>query len=27
MGDAGRIWVEQHWTWDHAAATLHELLA
>jgi phosphatidylinositol alpha-1,6-mannosyltransferase len=27
MGDAGRIWVEQHWTWDHAAATLHGLLA
>ncbi|MBU6347944.1 MAG: glycosyltransferase family 4 protein [Actinomycetales bacterium] len=26
MGQTGRIWVEQHWTWDAAAQTLHKLL-
>ena len=26
LGAAGRVWVEQHWTWDHAAKTLQDLL-
>ncbi|MCX6405277.1 MAG: glycosyltransferase family 4 protein, partial [Actinobacteria bacterium] len=26
LGAAGRVWVEQHWTWDNAAKTLQDLL-
>ena len=26
LGAAGRVWVEQHWTWDNAAQTLQDLL-
>jgi len=26
FGAAGRVWVEQHWTWDNAAKTLQDLL-
>jgi phosphatidylinositol alpha-1,6-mannosyltransferase len=26
MGEAGRCWVEQSWTWDVAAARLHDIL-
>ena len=26
LGAAGRIWIEQHWTWDNAATTLKLLL-
>jgi phosphatidylinositol alpha-1,6-mannosyltransferase len=26
LGEAGRAWVEQNWTWSHASAVLRELL-